>query len=82
MLTPKQQRRKEQHSIIEKRRRERTNRVLGHLRQLVPRCRVQNALDKVTILEEAVIYIQQLEDQLGKRSLNRDALMSVNNLLN
>ncbi|KAI9598794.1 hypothetical protein BDF19DRAFT_410858 [Syncephalis fuscata] len=53
------------HSAIERRRRERINSEIGHLRRLVPSCRGQDHLHKLSVLQGAIAYIHELRRQLG-----------------
>lgn len=62
---PQPSSRKISHSAIERRRRERINAKLCYLKHLIPSCRHQDQLHKLSILQGAIEYILQLHDQLG-----------------
>ncbi|KAI9485825.1 MAG: Myc-type, basic helix-loop-helix domain-containing protein, partial [Benjaminiella poitrasii] len=50
------------HSAIERRRRERINDKILQLKQLIPTCRDQESLHKMSILQSAIEYIAYLQD--------------------
>ncbi|KAI8894391.1 hypothetical protein BC833DRAFT_652126 [Globomyces pollinis-pini] len=58
--------RKISHSVIEKRRREKTNDCLNKLKLLVPACSLQpnQNIQKLTIMELTVTYIYELQQQI------------------
>ncbi|KAI8894589.1 Myc-type, basic helix-loop-helix domain-containing protein [Globomyces pollinis-pini] len=62
----RKQNRKISHSVIERRRRERTNQCLGKLKDLVPSCSVQpnQNIQKLTIMELTIDYILELQEEL------------------
>ncbi|RKP08979.1 hypothetical protein THASP1DRAFT_23123 [Thamnocephalis sphaerospora] len=53
------------HSAIERRRRERINSKMSQLRRLVPSCRGQDHLHKLSVLQGAIEYIHELRRELG-----------------
>jgi hypothetical protein len=53
------------HSAIERRRRERINDKMSQLRRLVPSCRGQDHLHKLSVLQYAIEYIHELRRKLG-----------------
>ncbi|KAL0088161.1 helix-loop-helix DNA-binding domain-containing transcription factor [Phycomyces blakesleeanus] len=57
----REQARKVSHSAIERRRRERINDKMSHLKQLIPACADQDGLHKMSILQSAIDYIHHLE---------------------
>ena len=57
--------RKETHSQIEKKRREKVANCMKELHRLVPSNASQVYLQKLTILENTVEYIKELQDMLG-----------------
>ncbi|KAI8359065.1 hypothetical protein EDC96DRAFT_514058 [Choanephora cucurbitarum] len=69
--------RKSSHSAIEKRRRERMNDKIEKLKALIPSCTaqfptsVQQPIHKLSVLQAAIDYIQELHDQL-KNTLPQD----------
>lgn len=86
----RQELRKQNHSVIEKRRREKINQCLKELQNLVPSCRNQT-LQKLTILERTVEYLYMLqkadsdshqsEDGLSQSEQDMRSLMKIDNLL-
>ncbi|KAH6564870.1 hypothetical protein BASA50_003523 [Batrachochytrium salamandrivorans] len=56
--------RKATHSAIERRRRERINDKIAQLKTLLPSCANKSGLHKLTIIEEGIHYIRQLEQHL------------------
>ncbi|KAI8821333.1 uncharacterized protein EV422DRAFT_527743 [Fimicolochytrium jonesii] len=66
-------RRRLSHSAVERRRRERINDKLVHLRALLPSCPAgQEPAHKLTILQGAIDYISYLESQLPGQSAKRE----------
>ncbi|KAK9729758.1 hypothetical protein K7432_000006 [Basidiobolus ranarum] len=69
--------RKVSHSAIERRRRERINDKIFQLKTLVPSCANQVNLHKLSILESAIDYIQELQGRLmqaGQPSTERSCI--------
>ncbi|ORX95754.1 HLH-domain-containing protein [Basidiobolus meristosporus CBS 931.73] len=58
--------RKVSHSAIERRRRERINDKIFQLKTLIPSCANQVNLHKLSILESAIDYIQELQSRLSE----------------
>ncbi|KAG2182844.1 hypothetical protein INT44_005825 [Umbelopsis vinacea] len=63
----REQARKESHSAIERRRRERINDKILQLKQLIPSCADQDHLHKMSILQSAIDYIAYLKDIIEKQ---------------
>ncbi|KAI9024928.1 hypothetical protein CLU79DRAFT_745468 [Phycomyces nitens] len=74
----REQARKVSHSAIERRRRERINDKMSHLKQLIPACADQDGLHKMSILQSAIDYIHHLETLVvqmgGKEKLSECSL--------
>ncbi|KAG9295710.1 hypothetical protein G9A89_001727 [Geosiphon pyriformis] len=64
--------RKSSHSAIERRRRERINQSILQLQQMIPCCANQPNLQKLTILQGTIDYINYLESLLSKKRKAED----------
>lgn len=77
------ERRRINHSQIERRRREKTSQCLEELKKLIPSCQHQLNLAKLTILEQAVIYIKKLKSEKDADNEERkeENQMNIGNLI-
>jgi hypothetical protein len=83
----RKEKRRINHSVIEKRRREKINMCLKELQNLVPNCKDEN-LQKLAILERTVEYLYTLHKQFpDDQSMHSDtsedsqSIMKIDNLL-
>ncbi|KAJ2397534.1 hypothetical protein GGI23_003502 [Coemansia sp. RSA 2559] len=64
----RERKRRISHSAMERRRRERTNNVIGELKDLIPWLRNEARMQKLEVLEQCVSYIKDLQQNQGLQS--------------
>lgn len=76
----KEQLRKQSHSAIEKKRRERINDQFSHLKNIVPNCKhtTNSTIHKLTILENTIDYIRKLEEQVATMTYQKGNVFRAN----
>ena len=83
-IKSKEQLRRKSHSAIEKRRRERINDQIKHLKVIVPNCKfsTNSSVHKLTVLENTIDYIMQLQQTIARMysmdSVSEDSSQSGN----
>ncbi|KAJ3303077.1 hypothetical protein HDV03_004238 [Kappamyces sp. JEL0829] len=76
-LLEKESLRKSTHSAIEKKRREKMAAILDNLKNLTPTSRGQVSIQKLQILENAVSYIRQLQDEIIQKAGREQGLQII-----